>query len=62
MKQTVPVRVTPSTAEKVKEIMEYDPEAHLTRLQIYSKAVDALHKKIFRSSTRRGSKVVGETK
>ena len=56
MKKTVPARVTPGTAEKVKEIMEFNPEDHLTRIQVYSIAVDSYHKKIFRRSTIRSGK------
>lgn len=62
MKVTVPARVTPSTAEKVKQIMEHDPEEHLTRIQVYSRAVDALHKKIFHTSTIKRRKIVGDLK
>lgn len=59
MKETVLIRVAPETAKKVEEIRAFDPEKRLTRIQVYGLAVNAMHKKIFGSSTKKCRCVVG---
>lgn len=51
IKQTVPARVSPETAEKVKQIIDACPEKRYTRIQVLALAVDMLAKKFLPKST-----------
>ena len=51
MTDTVPARVTKETAQKVRKIIEANPEKRYTRIQVYSMAVDCFFKKILPKTT-----------
>ena len=51
MTDTVPARVTKETAEKVRKIIEANPEKRYTRIQVYSMAVELFSKKFLPKPT-----------
>ena len=49
--KTLPARVTPATATKIKQIIDACPAERYTRIQVITLAVDLLAKKFLPKST-----------